>query len=351
MADDVRQRRISREEDSRRISESERAAKLKAEQELEDKLREQKNYWAFAYAKYCIEQDRKIEEQYRNAYETLKDTYNAILKPKDQDPERIAKGIAIMKAAEEVHKDIKEINDERQKVHEEVEELEKEDNIDVRAKKIRDHIRKYCDKFVTIYDRREVAKDASCLMEYIDAMYASPELAAKVGLNDQQYALAAEMISMGMIIKEGMESLEQEYLDSTSPNPSLTEKQHQINLTKITMMDQLNNRRMQGDLLTRLQNSKMLDDYAKGDHFEIAARMSDPQRRRAMTKALADNAMGKTAPVGRTQNSKAQAGSGSKPQGKNAGKVQGKAQGKPQEKPKDKTGEKTPEVLQRTLKK
>ena len=262
--------------------------------ELEKKRKALQNYWAFAYAEYLRKYNEQIRAKYIEAFNTLAETFSPRPKEEDIDRDRIAKAAVIVKAAEEVHNELKEINEEKKKVHEELEQLKKVDDLSARAAIIRKGIMDYCGRFTSEFDRKSVVKDAPCLLEYLDAVFESPELAAKVGLNDKQYTLASKIVSMGMIIKEGMECLEAEYADAASPRHEIDEKQHAINLAKITMMDFINEKRLKdGSLIKELQKCDLLTEYANADRFELAAKMADPKNRTAITKKITASAEGK----------------------------------------------------------
>lgn len=270
--------------------------------ELEKKRKMLENYWAFAYAAYLKEYNEQIKGKYMEAFRTLADTFAPQPKKEDVDRDRIAKAAIIVKAAKEVHEELKENKKEQLKVREELQQSRKEDSVDDYAAKIRNGIIEYCSRFSNEIDRKSIAKDAPCLLEYLDAMHENPELSAKVGLDDKQYSAASKVVTMGMIIKEGLECLEAEYADAASPRHEIDEKQHAINLTKITMMDVVNEKRLkEGDLIKELQNCGLMKKYVSTDRFELAAKMADMSKRKDITKAIAADAGAKTMKTGALQ--------------------------------------------------
>lgn len=252
------------------------------EKELEKKLKTAKNFWSFAYAKYVKQKEQEAQEAWDKAYRDLVEAFS----PKEE--KRLENAKAVLQAATQLHEVIKTINDEKMLTRKELEKLEAE-SIDARAEKIRNGIADYCEKFTANHDRTLIAAEGSCLLEYLDAMNDSPELAAKVGLTDAQMTAASKIVSMAMIIKEGMEALEQEYADSTQPEPSLTSEQRAMNLTKITCMDCINEKRFDGNLLKELQACKLIRKQAAEDRLNTAAELANPEKRRRITKAFIDS--------------------------------------------------------------
>ena len=257
------------------------------EEELEKKHKVCRNYWSFAYAKYCIEVEHKADEDLKSTYRSLVKTFNAVFNIKDRDKERIANAATVIRAAGMVHQDLKEIEGKKLYTRQKLEGL-KEKSIDEKAKEIRERIIDYCDQFTSSYDRKTLARESSCLMEYLDAMYENPLLAAKVNIDDDRMKVAAKFISMGMIIKEGLEALEREYLDAVSPTPTLTMDQHKTNRTKIACMDIINDTRMKGDLLKEAKECQLVKQNQNIDRLKFAAIMADPEQRTRMSPTRAE---------------------------------------------------------------
>ena len=114
--------------------------------ELEKKRKMLENYWAFAYAAYLKEYNEQIKGKYMEAFRTLADTFAPQPKKEDVDRDRIAKAAIIVKAAKEVHEELKENKKEQLKVREELQQSRKEDSVDDYAAKIRNGIIEYCSR-------------------------------------------------------------------------------------------------------------------------------------------------------------------------------------------------------------
>ncbi|MCQ2565811.1 MAG: hypothetical protein MJ194_03065 [Clostridia bacterium] len=257
------------------------------ELELEKKRKIVKNYWSFAYAKYCAEQQREIDKNLKLTLDNLEEGFANLLKPADKNAARIAKAAEIIKAAVKVHEDIQTIEKERMALREELDK-NKSDVSQNRADVIRKGITDYCVKFVTEKDRAAIAKTGCCMLEYLDAMNADPTLAAKVGLTNDQMNLAAKIISMGEVIRAGMQALEEELLDGVHPNPTIAPEQHKKNLAKILAMDLVNDQRLNGNMLKEVQNCKLFNEQANADRFDFAGILSNGENRRAMSVAIID---------------------------------------------------------------
>ena len=256
--------------------------------ELEKKQKTMQNYWAFAYAKYCREQEKEIEKNLLDTFDTLEKTFASVLRKEDEDPARIEKARQIIDAVIILHNELKTTDEDTHSIRKELDQYKETDSVDERAAIIKKAIKDYCEKFTTSYDKAAIAHDGPCLLEYLNAMFDEPELAAKVDLDDKQLAAASRIAAIGMVIKDGMEAMEEEFTDAVSREHKIDDKQHEINLAKISKMDLLNEQRLKGDMRKELEDCNLLTSYAKEDRLELAAKLIDPKRRMTMMKPAAN---------------------------------------------------------------
>lgn len=267
------------------------------ELELEKKRKTLKNYWSFAFAKACIEQEKEIDENLRQAYENLAEPLREMFRPEDVDETKAQQAAEILKAAEEVHESIKANENKKEEVRKDLDDSGKKLSMDEYAKLIKDGILDYCKTFTTEQDKNVIAQKGLCLLQYTDAMYLNPKLAAKVDLTSAQMSVAMKIINMGSLIHEGMMALETELVDSANIEHKLTPEEHKSNLAKIACMDSINNQRFSGNMLKELVNSKLLDDTAKKKPLELGKVLADDEERRRMSISLLNKAAHKESPT------------------------------------------------------
>lgn len=255
------------------------------EKEQELKAKNLKRYWDYVYANYCAEKEKKISEEYKASMQSFGQAFEGMLNIEDEDPERMKKAAEIVKTSLSVHNQVKQVEDLRMEAREKLAEIVKEKPESL-PETIRKSIEASCEAFVNEQDKTKLAAYGATILEHLDAMYADPALAAKVCLSDEQMRMAAKIITIGGIIQEGMKSLEMELNDSGSPNPQLTEVEHQMNITKIAAMEQADRERLSGNMIQELQNCDLMKKYAAGDRFELAADLANSERRRALSVSL-----------------------------------------------------------------
>ena len=252
------------------------------EREQERKHKMAKDYWRVAFYVYCVEQQKKMDQA---SLANLESMIQFILDPKDKDKDKIEAAQRILATAEQTHQSIKQVEDLRAKTREKLDDAVQKDP-DKFPDIVRSNIFNACNAFVQEQDKTKLATYATCILEHLDAMHADPVLAAKVNLSDSQMTLAAQIITVGLIIEEGMKCLEMEMNDALSPQHEITEEQHLMNITKIAAMEAVDRKRVNGNMLKELQECDMLKTLSKEDRFEFAAKMANEEKRRSMSIAL-----------------------------------------------------------------